>query len=149
MNKLANRKSACINDEGELIDGRFCAYCGSLNETVAEVCEQCGEYIADQGPDLRSRLQRISRHARNIPGGFGSGPGPEPVESARPNVWQYAMQVYRPYVAIITLDRKRPGSRSARRPFFDEGFVRELRRVIVLFFIFLAVGMLIILTSHR
>ncbi len=146
MNRPANQKSARINAEGELIDGRFCAYCGGLNGNIAEVCEHCGEYIADQGPDLRSRLQRISRHARNIPGEFGSGPGISP---AKPNVWQYVMRVQPSYVVFIKLDRKESRSRSARQPFFYEGFVRELRRVIVLLFIFLAVGLLIIVALHR
>jgi hypothetical protein len=55
------QKSVHVGLDGELLAGKFCAYCGDLNDEDAENCEHCGEYIADQGPDLRSRLARISR----------------------------------------------------------------------------------------
>jgi hypothetical protein len=51
-----------LNAEGELVGGKFCEYCGGLNRAAATKCEHCHEHIADQGPDLRSRLQRIHRH---------------------------------------------------------------------------------------
>jgi hypothetical protein len=70
-----------LNAEGELIDGIFCEYCGGLNRADAAECEHCHEHIADQGPDLHSRLQRIHRHASNsqefsdiADGGIGSVP---------------------------------------------------------------------------
>jgi hypothetical protein len=57
-----------LNDEGELVGGIFCEYCGELNRAEAVECERCHEHIADQGPDLRARLQRISRHASSSQG---------------------------------------------------------------------------------
>jgi hypothetical protein len=63
--KLESRQ---INEEGELIGAVFCEYCGELNRADAAECEHCHEHIADQGPDLRSRLQRISRRASSLEG---------------------------------------------------------------------------------
>lgn len=56
-----------INAEGELVGGVFCEYCGGLNRADVAECEHCHEHIADQGPDLRSRLQRIRRYASGAP----------------------------------------------------------------------------------
>jgi hypothetical protein len=71
-----------LNEEGELVGGKFCEYCGGLNPADAAECEHCHEHIADQGPDLRSRLQRISRRANSsgefrdiTDGGIGSVTG--------------------------------------------------------------------------
>jgi hypothetical protein len=66
--QIAN-KPVQLNDEGELIGGVFCAYCGGLNPADAAECVHCQEHIADQGPDLHSRLQRIHRRASSS-GGF-------------------------------------------------------------------------------
>src|SRR5262249_29564903 len=60
---LIEQKTARIGIDGELTAGKFCAYCGNLNDAGAATCEHCGEYIADQGPDLANRLARISRRA--------------------------------------------------------------------------------------
>src|SRR5258708_5926684 len=52
-----------FGSDGELVSGKFCAYCGNRNSDSDHYCRYCAEYIADQGPDLRSRLARISRRA--------------------------------------------------------------------------------------
>jgi hypothetical protein len=64
----SNFELARINAEGELTGGVFCEYCGGLNRTEAAECEHCQKHIADQGPDLRSRLQRIHRIASSSQG---------------------------------------------------------------------------------
>src|SRR5215813_3207578 len=56
-------ESIRFGSDGELLSGIFCAYCGNRNATTDRYCRHCGEYIADQGPDLTSRLARISRRA--------------------------------------------------------------------------------------
>ncbi len=63
MDRSPHRQSAQVNDEGELVDLKFCVYCSEINPPDATICQHCGEYIADQSPDLRSRLERISRRA--------------------------------------------------------------------------------------
>ena len=60
--------SLSLGADGELTGAISCAYCGMLNRLGTDVCNQCGEYIADQGPDLQARLRRISRHANRSPG---------------------------------------------------------------------------------
>jgi hypothetical protein len=55
-----------VNDDGELVGGLFCAYCGEVNEPEADSCQSCGKYIADQGPDLNARLRRIRRYASSV-----------------------------------------------------------------------------------
>src|SRR5258708_3866815 len=50
-----------FGNDGELVSGKFCAYCGNRNSASDNYCWHCAEYIADQGPDLTSRLARISR----------------------------------------------------------------------------------------
>ncbi len=55
--------SLSLGADGELTGAMSCLYCGSLNHGSADVCSSCGEYIADQGPDLSARLHRIRRHA--------------------------------------------------------------------------------------
>ncbi len=60
-------KSIRVGLDGELTAGKFCAYCGNLNDEQAPTCQHCGEYILDQGPDLTSRLARISRRASHTP----------------------------------------------------------------------------------
>jgi hypothetical protein len=62
--KLESRQ---INEEGELIGAVFCEYCGGLNRADTPECEHCQKHIADQGPDLRARLNRISRYASAAP----------------------------------------------------------------------------------
>ena len=62
-----NRARLPIESDGELIGQIFCTFCGNLNEIDAEVCTSCGQYIADQGPDLSARLRRIRRHASQSP----------------------------------------------------------------------------------
>lgn len=54
-------ESLRLGSDGELVSGKFCAYCGSRNATTDHYCQYCDEYIVDQGPDLRARLARISR----------------------------------------------------------------------------------------
>jgi hypothetical protein len=66
MEPSKKRESRQVNEEGELIGAVFCEYCGELNPADAAECEHCHEHIADQGPDLRSRLQRISRRASGL-----------------------------------------------------------------------------------
>jgi hypothetical protein len=58
-----------VSDEGELTDKLFCLYCGELNHPGVDVCQSCGKYIADQGPDLHSRLKRIGRYASSVHSG--------------------------------------------------------------------------------
>jgi hypothetical protein len=60
---LAEAKSIHVGTDGELSAGKFCAYCGNLNQGDADYCQHCGEFIFDQGPDLSSRLARIKRRA--------------------------------------------------------------------------------------
>ncbi len=67
MDESPRRQSAQVNDEGELVDLKFCVYCSGINQPDATICQNCGEYIADQSPDLRSRLERISRRAHAAP----------------------------------------------------------------------------------
>jgi hypothetical protein len=101
------RESRQINDEGELIGAVFCGYCGGLNPANAAQCEHCHEHIADQGPDLRSRLQRIHRHASNSRGfsdiadsGIGSVP----------NVRQERYERYEPPAPKPLVSRLSPGA---------------------------------------
>jgi ribosomal protein L40E len=67
-------KSAPLNAEGELVGSVFCMYCGELNPVGAMTCQSCGQYIADQGPDLSARLQRIRRYARNVQAQYKAPP---------------------------------------------------------------------------
>jgi hypothetical protein len=55
-----------FNADGELENVLYCTYCWTLNELDAQMCVSCGEYIADQGPDLRARLSRISHYASSV-----------------------------------------------------------------------------------
>ncbi len=57
-----DRSPVRVNDDGELIGGLFCVYCGEINEPGVDCCESCGQYIADQGPDLNARLRRENTH---------------------------------------------------------------------------------------
>src|SRR5215212_2552145 len=60
-----------FNADGELENVLYCTYCWTLNELNAQTCVSCGEYIADQGPDLRARLHRIRRYASNVASSTG------------------------------------------------------------------------------
>ena len=60
-----------LSADGEIAEGKFCAYCGALNPDDIPYCQHCGEYIVDQGPDLAARLARISRRASGIPSTAG------------------------------------------------------------------------------
>jgi hypothetical protein len=67
-----------FNVDGELENVLYCTYCWMLNELDAQTCVSCGEYIADQGPELRARLSRIRRHASSglsVTGGETEGIG--------------------------------------------------------------------------
>jgi hypothetical protein len=74
MSPGEGEKSVQIDTDGELIDKLFCLYCGELNHPGVDICENCGKYIADQGPDLHSRLRRISRHASSVHSGRDDDP---------------------------------------------------------------------------
>jgi hypothetical protein len=50
-------------DDGELLAIIFCLRCGAMNHAAAASCSRCGDLLAEQGPDLRSRLARIRRYA--------------------------------------------------------------------------------------
>ncbi len=65
---MAKRRTSALEairlgSDGELISGKFCAYCGNQNAPDDAYCQHCSAFIADQGPDLTSRLARISRRA--------------------------------------------------------------------------------------
>ncbi len=74
----ASQPQPLTETDDELIGQIFCTYCGHKNDTEAETCTGCGQYIADQGPDLRARLHRISRYASHSPqlDGTGATDGP-------------------------------------------------------------------------
>jgi hypothetical protein len=55
-----------FGSDGELLSGKFCAYCGNQNIASDDYCQHCSAYIADQGPDLTARLARISRRAASV-----------------------------------------------------------------------------------
>jgi hypothetical protein len=59
-------KSAPLSADGELVGSFFCVYCGELNPIGVMICQSCRRYIADQGPDLSARLQRIMRYASSV-----------------------------------------------------------------------------------
>src|SRR5262245_8122575 len=63
---MADSKSAPLSADGEIVGSFFCMYCGELNPLGVLSCHGCGQYIADQGPDLSARLHRIRRHARSV-----------------------------------------------------------------------------------
>jgi dipeptidyl aminopeptidase/acylaminoacyl peptidase len=66
-NTRADLDKIRISSDGELLSGVFCVECGTLNPNGTKFCPTCGDLLADQGPDLRARLNRIRRYASGAP----------------------------------------------------------------------------------
>jgi hypothetical protein len=60
---FASEEPDVTGDDGELIAIIFCLRCGTMNHAAVATCSKCGDLLAEQGPDLRSRLARIRRYA--------------------------------------------------------------------------------------
>src|SRR5712692_1657786 len=50
-----------LSDDGELLDGKFCAHCGQISFVGKRVCEHCGEPFPVPLTALRLRLEALSR----------------------------------------------------------------------------------------
>ncbi len=120
---MINRRSVRIDQDGELLDGLFCAYCGEINDPGADSCEHCGQYIADQGPDLSARLHRISRYASSVHEQIDNG-SPDDLIGSK-------------YIA-------RPARSKLPRINLSEEFWREFMRLASLFIVSILIGLLII-----
>ncbi len=57
------RRFEISDAESELSSGICCNECGTLNPSGTLICIRCGDSLAEQGSDLRARLERISRRA--------------------------------------------------------------------------------------
>lgn len=57
------RRLGISGTESELSSGVCCNECGTLNPSGTLICSKCGDNLADQGLDVRARLERISRLA--------------------------------------------------------------------------------------
>jgi Tol biopolymer transport system component len=66
-NTRADLDNIRISSDGELLSGVFCVECGTLSPSETRFCPKCGDLLADQGPDLRARLNRIQRYASGAP----------------------------------------------------------------------------------
>jgi hypothetical protein len=121
---MTNRQSMRIDEDGELLDGLFCVYCGEINDVGADTCEYCGVYIADQGPDLSARLHRISRHASTVHKQIND----------------------RPSTDLIGSDKDYPTRSVFRRIKLSQSaeFWHELMNLIILFVVSILLGLIII-----
>ena|SRR5258708_6654003 len=50
-----------LSDDGELLDGKFCAHCGEISIVGIRVCAYCGEPFPVPLTALRLRLEALSR----------------------------------------------------------------------------------------
>jgi Tol biopolymer transport system component len=66
-NARADLDNVRISSDGELLSGVFCVECGTLSPSETRFCPKFGDLLADQGPDLRARLNRIQRYASGAP----------------------------------------------------------------------------------
>ncbi len=123
-----DRSLVRVNDDGELIGGLFCVYCGEINEPGVDCCESCGQYIADQGPDLSARLRRIRRYASSVHDRVDDVPQMDLIGSKRIGK---ALTLFEDQV-------------SSHREFW-----KEVRRLTVGFFVGFSLGLLLVLLLTR
>ena len=59
--------SVRLSDDGELLDGKFCAHCGEISFARKRVCEHCGGSFPEQLSPMRLRLEALrSRDGKKL-----------------------------------------------------------------------------------
>src|SRR5579871_616223 len=77
MNVDAPSERARLNDDGELLDGKFCSCCGKVSFAGKRVCEHCGTTFPEPFSPMRLRLEALrNRDSKKFkrPHNVASGP---------------------------------------------------------------------------